>query len=53
MWGSKGVFDNPFVANPFQAGMPAAPSVQGPLSFGPSGKPGAALGIDQCVPVHS
>ncbi len=39
MWGSKGVFDDPFVANPFQAdGMPAAPPVQRPLSSGPLGK---------------
>ena len=39
VWGSKGVFDNPFVANPFQAGIPAAPPVQRPLSSGPLGKP--------------
>ena len=39
VWGSKGVFDNPFVANPVQAGIPAAPPVQRPLSSGPLGKP--------------
>ena len=43
VWGSKGAFDNPFVANPFQAGMPAAPPVQRPLSSGPLGKHAGAL----------
>ena len=42
VWGSKGAFDNPFVANPFQSGapgVPAAPLTQQPLSSGPPGKP--------------
>ena len=50
VWGSKGVFDNPFVANPFQAGMPAAPPVQRPLSSGPLGEPAAHGAWQICCP---
>lgn len=52
VWGSKGVFDNPFVANPFQTGMPAAPPVQRPLSSGPLGEhagPVAAAEVRACA----
>ena len=49
VWGSKGVFDNPFVANPFQAGIPAAPPVQRPLSSGPLGKPAITFLIPACL----
>ena len=59
VWGSKGVFDNPFVANPFQAGIPAAPPEQRPLSSGPLGKstimlsyfqPACSSAKDSCIP---
>ena len=51
VWGSKGVFDDPFVANPFQAGVPAAPSVQRPLSSGPLGKHNTSVPMLEYVTV--